>query len=146
MRQINIFYADDDEDDLMFFNEAIEKLTKELESDIVLHIHKNGDHLIENIKKYKDNNGVAFLDINMPLKTGFELLEEIRNESDINSFPLIMYSTSSNLDNIEKSKTLGANFYVIKPHTFNNLKAILAIFIQIDWKNHKSDPNNFLYK
>lgn len=146
MKKIDIFYADDDEDDLMFFNEAIEKISTDSDNQINLHIHKNGEKLIENIKNKKSSNGVVFLDINMPLKSGFELLVEIRNEPDIKLFPVIMYSTSSNKDNIDKSQSLGANFYVVKPYEFNNLLKIITACIQINWGNPQTNLNNFLFK
>lgn len=146
MKQIDIFYADDDEDDLMFFNEAIEKISNDTDNQINLHLHKNGEKLIENIKNNKSTNGVVFLDINMPFKSGFELLEEIRNEPEIEQFPVIMYSTSANQDNIDKSQSLGANFYVVKPYEFNNLLKIISTCIQINWENPQTDINNFLFK
>lgn len=146
MKQINIFYADDDEDDMMLFNEAVERISKYIGIKINLHIHKNGESLIENIKKNKDTLGIVFLDINMPLKSGFELLEEIRTEPKTKTFPIVMYSTSSSQDNIEKSKSLGANFYVVKPYKFDNLKNMISAFIQMDWKNQKAGANSFLYK
>ena len=146
MKQIDIFYADDDDDDLMFFTEAIEKISTEVKTTIVLHIHKNGESLIENVRNNKTLTGVIFLDINMPFKSGFELLEDIRKDSEIKHFPVVMYSTSSNQDNIDKSQSLGANFYVIKPYKFENLKDMIANFVNMDWKNHKADPKTFLYK
>jgi len=146
MKQIDLFYADDDEDDLMFFNEAIEKIAATSDIQITLHIHKNGQNLVENIRKYKDANAVAFLDINMPFKNGFELLEEIRNDYEIKGFPVIMYSTSSNHDYIEKSRQLGANSYVVKPFEFKHLLSMLASFIEINWKEHQADNDTFLYK
>lgn len=146
MNKIDIFYADDDEDDLMFFNEAVEKISSNSENQINLHIHKNGESLIENIKKYKDSNGVVFLDINMPMKSGFDLLNEIRKEPEIMEFPVIMYSTSSNQDYIDKSQNLGANFYVIKPFEFGNLLKMLSTFIEMNWKNLQEDKNTFLIK
>lgn len=146
MLKFDIFYADDDEDDLMFFNEAIEKISKESDNQINLHLHLNGESLIENIKKNKNTNGVVFLDINMPLKSGFDLLEEIRNEPEIKEFPVVMYSTSSNPDNIEKSKSLGANFYIIKPYEFNNLLKIVSNLLLVDWEDPEGGSRIFLYK
>jgi len=149
MKKIDLFYADDDEDDLMFFNEAVENISNFSENEIHLHIHKNGERLIENIKSIKndkDGNGLVFLDINMPLKSGFDILEEIRKEPALTSVPVIMYSTSSNPDNIDKSKYLGANFYVIKPYEFNDLLKMISTFIQMNWESAQIDRNNFLYK
>ncbi|MGV3696907.1 response regulator [Flavobacterium sp.] len=146
MKQFDIFYADDDEDDLMLFSEAIEKVVAQSGQKIILHIHRNGENLIEGLKEKKSSNGVAFLDINMPFKSGFELLEEIRKESVISQFPVIMYSTSSNLDNIEKSRQLGADFYVVKPYEFSKLLQIISKFTAIDWNNHQTDKTTFLYK
>lgn len=146
MKIIDIFYADDDEDDLMFFTEAVEKISKVAEAKIALHVHKNGESLIDNIKKNKDAHGVVFLDINMPLKSGFDLLEEIRKDTEIKEFPVVMYSTSSNQDNIEKSKALGANYYVIKPYKFSMLMEMIASFINMDWDNPQGGDHTFLYK
>lgn len=146
MKKINIFYADDDEDDLQFFNEAIEKISIDSENQINLHIHLNGERLIENIKSNKVTNGVVFLDINMPFKSGFEILEEIRKEPELKQLPVIMYSTSSNKDSIAQSQNLGANFYVVKPYEFNELLRMISTFIQMNWENHQTDMNTFLYK
>ncbi|MES2543665.1 MAG: response regulator [Bacteroidota bacterium] len=146
MSKIDIFYADDDADDVFFFNEIVEQVADESEKQINLHIHFNGDKLIENIKKNKESNGVVFLDINMPCKNGFQILEEIRNEPEINEFPVIMFSTSSSKDNIDKSQYLGANLYVVKPNNFNDFLKMILTFIEINWKNHVPDFNNFIYK
>lgn len=145
MTIIDIFYADDDEDDLLFFSEAIEKISEETKSLIKLHIHRSGDNLLDNIKKVNTKNGVVFLDINMPRKSGFDFLKEIRQEEDTKEFPVIMYSTSSDKESVEKSKELGANYYAVKPFDFNDLLQMIGNFCQVNWENHKTDFNKFLY-
>ncbi|MFA9190304.1 response regulator [Flavobacterium sp. FZUC8N2.13] len=144
MSKISIFYADDDDDDLIFFNDAVESATDNSNELVKLHIHKNGENLLNSIKENKPQNGVVFLDINMPRKSGFQFLQEIRSEPSINEFPVIIYSTSSNKSDIDLSLNLGANFYAIKPHTFGDLIKMIQNVMNINWNNHKVDVNNFL--
>ncbi|MFL9830781.1 response regulator [Flavobacterium sp. ST-87] len=144
MSKISIFYADDDEDDLMFFNDAVESVSNTCNLLVQLHIHKNGDNLVTNIKEQKPENGVVFLDLNMPKKSGFQILEEIRNEPAIKHFPVVIYSTSSDKSDIELSLNLGANFYAVKPYNFNDLMKMIQNVIKINWNNHKVDIENFL--
>lgn len=144
MSEISIFYADDDEDDLMFFNDAVESVSSNSNLLVQLHIHKNGENLVTNIKENKPENGVVFLDLNMPKKSGFEILEEIRKEPAIMHFPVVIYSTSSDKSDIELSLNLGANFYAIKPYNFNDLMKMIQSVIKINWNNHKVDIENFL--
>lgn len=144
MLDFNIFYADDDEDDLMLFNDAVDSVSSTSEQSIKLHIHKNGDNLLESVKKNKSKNGVVFLDLNMPRKSGIQLLQEIRSDPIISQFPVIIYSTSSNQEDIVLSQNFGANFYATKPYQFNDLIKMINDVININWINHKVDINNFL--
>ena len=146
MGHIKIFYADDDDDDLMFFNEAVEQISEAIHSPISLDVFKDGENLIEGIKKNEENNSVLFLDINMPLKSGFQFLQEIRNDPKLVGFPVVMYSTSSDNSIIEKCKALGASYYAIKPYDFNDLIKLITSFAGINWENHHVDSKNFLYR
>lgn len=145
MSEISIFYADDDEDDLMFFNDAVDKISSAHQESIRLHMHRNGESLLENIKKTKVEKGVVFLDINMPRKSGFQLLEEIRSASETKEVPVIMYSTSYDAKSIQISHDLGANFYVVKPYNFHDLMQMITSIIKINWEKHKVDLENFIY-
>ncbi|WP_130736182.1 response regulator [Flavobacterium sp. J27] len=145
MSEINIFYADDDDDDLMFFNDAVVAISKKAEKAITLHIHKNGEYLLDGIKKNRINNSVVFLDLNMPRKSGFQFLEEIRSEPEIKEIPVIIYSTSSDDENILLSHNLGANFYAVKPYNFNDLIKMIINVAEINWQEHKADYDNFLF-
>lgn len=144
MDKIKIFYADDDEDDLMFFNEAVNQISQAINTPINLDTYQNGENLIENIKKNEVNNSMLLLDINMPFKSGYQLLEEIREDTELNHFPIVMYSTSSEEYIIKKCQNLGANHYVVKPADFTDLVTLITSFVHTDWENHQIDFNNFL--
>ncbi|EDP94779.1 response regulator [Kordia algicida OT-1] len=145
MKKFTIFYADDDDDDLMFFEEAVTSICENDQSLIELCLLKNGLNLVDSIEKNKQKNSVVFLDLNMPLKSGFELLEEIRSKPEINNIPIIMYSTSSDQTNISLSHKLGANYYAVKPTSFKELMKIISNATRLNWENHSTDANNFIF-
>lgn len=143
MQKFTIFYADDDEDDLLFFEEAVESL--ENNSTIDLKLLKDGVDLIDAIVASQNKNAVVFLDLNMSFKSGFELLTEIRNNPRIKDTPIIIYSTSSNNDIIDKSKKLGADFYAIKPNSFGDLKKLISGAVDFDWAVEITKKNQFIF-
>lgn len=145
MKKFTIFYADDDEDDLMFFEEAVTSICEENEDLIELHLLKNGVNLIDFLEEKSNTDSVVFLDLNMPLKSGFELLEEIRSNPVIQHTPIIMYSTSSSEHNISLSQKLGANYYAIKPNSFGDLIKIISCAVKINWEQDTRDTNNFIF-
>ena len=70
-----IFLAEDDDDDIFLFKEAL----TDTGIDCMLHIAKNGYQLIKALSLLSTAKSViVFLDVNMPLKNGFETLTEIR--------------------------------------------------------------------
>lgn len=144
MKKFTIFYADDDEDDLMFFEEAVESL-EDLSNIIELKLLKDGKNLIDTIKEYQDENTVVFLDLNMSYKSGFELLSEIRSNSNIKDTPIIIYSTSSNLDTIHESRKLGADYYAIKPNSFGDLKKLISGAVTFNWSENNSPKKQFIF-
>tara|TARA_B100001146_G_C16199433_1_gene443471 strand:+ start:230 stop:682 length:453 start_codon:yes stop_codon:yes gene_type:complete len=144
MKEYSIFYADDDEDDLMFFEEAVYSLSGDEAVKINLHLVKNGENLLEVISQTAANNSVVFMDLNMPAKSGFEHLEDIRSNSLVATTPVIMYSTSADKQNIEKSKKLGANYYAIKPSSFRDIIKLISKALSLDFNTDTAPPNDFL--
>ena len=67
--------------------------------------------------KYADavRPDIIILDINLPKKNGFEVLEEIKQDPDLKHIPVIMLSTSGSQHDIRKAYELHANCYLIKP-------------------------------
>ncbi len=119
---IRILLADDDEDDRLFFKEALDGL-KLLTSVTLV---ENGIELMENLLDPKSKlPHVVFLDLNMPLKSGMECLSEIRNNDRLRYLSVAIYSTSSSDSDIEETFVKGANIYIKKPTDLESLKLIL---------------------
>lgn len=67
-------------------------------------------------RKEKPVPALVLLDINMPERTGFEILKEVRSKSFFVDVPiLVMLTGSKNEKDIKKSQEFGANGYVTKP-------------------------------
>lgn len=88
---------------------------------------ENGQEAINYLKKqegYKTNSdnlpGLILLDVKMPMKNGFEVLEEIKTDEGLKKIPVVMLTTTSTTDDIERALTLGANDYIVKPIKFKD--------------------------
>lgn len=126
----NIFYADDDLDDQEVFREVM----NEINEDIFIFTQNNGDELMQLLKNPPPRPHVIFLDLNMPVKNGFDVLKEIRQSERFRDLPVIIFSTSGDDDAISRTRQLGATLYVRKPDYYNELKQILRELLTINWE------------
>ena len=62
------------------------------------------------------------LDINMPEVSGMDLLEFVRRRAEWNSLPVVMLSTEAADVTVDNAMQLGADGYVTKPVTIDELK------------------------
>jgi|AntRauTorcE11898_2_1112593.scaffolds.fasta_scaffold00083_53 CheY-like chemotaxis protein len=63
----------------------------------------------------EDHPNLILLDLNLPGKSGFDLLETIHNETAFPDVPVVVVSSSENPDDINRVYDLSANAYVMKP-------------------------------
>ena len=139
--KINIFYTDDDKDDIAIFQDAVAEASKEIN----LIANFDGGDLIRLLNNPPPAPAMVFLDWNMPGKNGEEVLTEIRATESLREIPILIFSTSSNTDNIEDARRLGANMYITKPNSFKDIVRLIRHCLTIDWKNF-TDPDKFVYR
>jgi len=74
---------------------------------------------------------LILLDLNLPKISGFELLAKLKVEELTKSIPVVVITSSSSLDDIERAYRAGASGYLIKPMsltTFRDMVAILGAY------------------
>jgi CheY-like chemotaxis protein len=142
---LRILLVEDDIDDCMFFKDALTETG--VNTTLRMAISSTGiiDLIGTDPEKFPH---MIFLDLNMPLVSGHECLEIIRSVPDLDSIPIVIYSTSAIRQEIESTFNGGANLYLQKPSSFQLLVTALKKILQMDWKNYmkERDRGNFVFK
>ena len=126
-RPLHILLADDDKDDRFFFKMALDSLNIPTQLVAVVDGEKLMEFLAENADQLPD---VLFLDLNMPRKNGFECLSEIKSDPLLKHLPVIIFSTSFELEVVNLLFKNGAQFFMRKPAEFSQLKKIIQQTVQ----------------
>jgi CheY-like chemotaxis protein len=80
-------------------------------------------HYLKGEGKYADRGAyplpkLVVMDIKMPRRTGFEVLEWVKQNSLLRRIPVVIVSSSDNPADINRAYELGANAYMVKPMDF----------------------------
>jgi CheY-like chemotaxis protein len=133
----NIFLADDDEDDCSFFAEAL----SEINADVTFTVCNNGSELMAMLQKPPvPRPDIIFLDLNMPLKNGYECLKEIRANAAFKNAPVVIFTTSRVEEDIDRVYSLGATHFVTKPPSYAKLKQIISQILAMEWPQDLMQP------
>jgi CheY-like chemotaxis protein len=135
-KTITILMADDDEDDRLMAQEALQEAR--LAND--LHFVLDGEELMDYLyqrDKYADGSnaprpGLILLDLNMPKKDGREALKEIKSDPALRQIPIVVLTTSKAEEDIYRSYNLGVNSYITKPVSFEGLVEVMKA-LSIYW-------------
>jgi CheY-like chemotaxis protein len=127
-KSVTILMADDDPDDRMLAQDAL----KEARLGNQMYFVEDGEALMDYLHRrgaYSDpatspRPGLILLDLNMPRKDGREALKEIKSDPELRRIPVVVMTTSKVDQDILRSYDLGANSYITKPVTFDELVAV----------------------
>ena len=109
---------DDDKDELIL----IRHLLRAKGYDVV--ISENSDGLED---KNLQNIDLFLLDINMPGRLGTDICKHLKDDNTTKDKPVILISASPELDT--KALTCGADDYLLKPFSINNLMRLLQFHL-----------------
>jgi CheY-like chemotaxis protein len=135
----HIFYTDDDQDDQDLFKDAL----AEVDSSLLLTTADNGDELLQLLDEPPPVPRLIFLDLNMPKRNGYEVLERMRQDERMKHYPVVVFSTTSSEEAIQRTRELGANMFVTKPRSYNGMKEAIRICVQMDWPDFTSESRDY---
>jgi len=124
--QVELLYIEDDPEDVLFTRKAI----CESKAPINLFVVEDGDEATDYLlarEKYADRTkpDVILLDIYLPKRSGFEILELIKQENHLQSIPVVMFTTSMSDIDLVKSYSFRADYHVPKPRSLNGFIEIV---------------------
>jgi two-component system, response regulator len=130
-KSIVILMADDDADDRLLAKDALGECR--LAND--LHFVEDGEQLLDYLfrrgqyaeLKNAPRPGLVLLDLNMPKKDGREALREIKADPELRKIPVVVLTTSNADTDISRIYELGANSFITKPVTFEQLVNVMKI-------------------
>ncbi|MEJ7767998.1 MAG: response regulator [Chitinophagaceae bacterium] len=118
-KSFRIWIADDDFEDF----QLIKRILEEDKINVHLSHVEDGQYLIDILKAqskyitFGELPNLILLDLNMPRKNGLEVLKELKEHKVLCRIPIIIFTTSKTIKDIEKAYELGASCYVTKPQT-----------------------------
>lgn len=118
-----ILLVEDDVDDQVYFLDAIAEINPSIECKIA----NNGLEALQNVQSTPSYD-VIFLDLNMPIMNGFEFLNSFKTSKRKEDIPVVIFTTSKNPNDIQRTKELGASLFFTKP---NNFKVLCDKLIQV---------------
>lgn len=118
--------TDDDIDDRELFLEALTSI----DPSITCHFAEDGEAALQLLGK-RDiiKPDIIFVDINMPVMNGWELLRELRKDETFDGVPVMVYSTSGALRDKLTARDLGALCFITKPYDYKLVRKMLEIVI-----------------
>lgn len=126
---LEILLVEDNEDDIVLEREALAdaKLVN------LMSVVRDGEEAMAFLRRegrYQDAQvpGLILLDINMPRKNGFEVLNELKADPALMHIPVVMLTTSDSEADIVKSYAKGACSYITKPMDFDKFREVAKQF------------------
>ena len=126
---VEILLVEDNEDDAVIIQEVFSDMRLATLINVVgdgeealAYLQRNGKYKVVRMPD------IVLLDINMPKKNGFEVLEAIKKDPRLQSLPVIMLTTSHREEDIVRSYAKGACSYIHKLVDLDQFKHLIMQF------------------
>lgn len=126
---VEILLVEDNPGDVLLAKEAL----KEAKVYNNLHVASDGEQALKYLQRQGQHEDaprpdLIILDLNLPRRSGREVLEVIKNDAALRRIPVVVLTTSMAEDDVLRAYDLNANCYITKPIDLEELvKVVRAI-------------------
>jgi CheY-like chemotaxis protein len=123
---ISVLLVDDDPGDVLLVREAFE----DHKVGNLLSVVSDGAEALQYVRREGTHDSATrpdliLLDLNLPRKSGIEVLEEIKSDPALCTIPVVVLTTSEAEEDIVRAYKLHANAYITKPVDFEQFTKIV---------------------
>lgn len=123
---ISVLLVEDDPGDVMLIREAF----SDHKVGNVLSVVNDGVEAMRFVRcegEYADRErpDLVLLDLNLPRKSGAEVLAEIKGDPELSTIPVVVLTTSQSEEDVLRSYKMHANAYITKPVDFERFGEIV---------------------
>lgn len=131
---VPILLAEDDENDVLLVQRALRKAGVPNPIQVVGDGQQAIDYLMAT-GIFSDRTVYPFpsciiTDLKMPKKNGFDILAWLNEHPECKVIPTIVLTSSSQVDDIRRAYSLGANCYFVKPNGSDDLQRLISTVFQ----------------
>ena len=117
----NILMIDDNPTDVLLMKEAFALCG----STSNIFVAEDGVHALEFLKKQNQfqhvpRPDIILLDLNMPKRSGLDVLAELKSDPELDTIPVIIYTSSAALEDVKAAYQKHANAYIKKSGDFES--------------------------
>lgn len=127
-----ILLVEDNKDDVFLMKRALQdaRITNPV---VVVETGNEAMDYLGGVGKFADRESyplpaVVFLDLKLPFVYGHEVLAWIRRQREFESLVVIVLTSSNEASDLSRCYSLGANSYLVKPPTVQQLEALVKAF------------------
>src|SRR5260221_2455116 len=133
-----ILSVEDSPDDILLFSLVFQKIKISARVQFLT----DGEKAIEYFSPAAGNPIpiLLLLDLKLPKKSGLEVLAWVRSQPLLKRLPIVVLTSSSQLEDIDQAYDLGANSYLVKPGEIDKLIE-LARAIETYWLKANTPPS-----
>lgn len=127
--QPTILLVEDDSNDVLLIQRAFRKA----KLSGLLQVVDDGEaavHYLTGEEPYNNREQyplpiLMLLDLKIPRRSGHEVIEWLRQQPSLKRLPVVVLTSSSNNNDVNRAYDLGANSYLVKPVAFEALQEML---------------------
>lgn len=126
MDKVHVLVIDDSEVDLLFVRRAF----RDQKHRVQIHTELGGQAGLDFLQSASVRPDLILLDLNMPGMDGYEVLQTLKEDASLRRIPVVIFSTSSAEQHVERAYDAHANSYVTKPSDLDGLTQALSVLQQ----------------